>query len=358
MARRIEAALGLRSHNALGTTETMQVLSTVLDEDAKGPAWARRCRESVSPSSHWAGRTASADSCCRVPSAFPVTSPPKRVSDPSRPPTGIRPAIWCGARLAASSSRAVSRRISSRTDSESRSRATSSRSATRDLGDPVVHVECFPLSEEPGLGALIFTNDEGVPAMAEVRQPLTDRPLLRRIRGLLEARHESFVLALDEFELRHLTISRFACLPGPPPRTSKGNLSRAEIARNHDGLLKTLLGKPVKRPGLVRLDTGSTLRSSSTRFVRPRLGKMLQLLRLDKDYVSGRGDRLVMRDKGVDREVVDFVGGFGATLLGHRHPEVIAATRRFLEGEAVPFADQGSGSPPGGRLRRAGSPSW
>ena len=181
---------------------------------------------------------------------------------------------------------------------------------------------------------------------------MTDRPLLRRIRGLLEARHESFVLALDEFELRHFTIARFACLPGPPPRTSKGNVSRAEIARRHDALLDALLGKPVRRPGLVRLDTGRTLRSSSTRFVRPRLGRMLQLLRLDKDYVSGRGDRLTMRDKGVAREVVDFVGGFGTTLLGHRHPDVVAATRRFLEGEAVPFADQGSDRPGEGAFAR------
>ena len=36
LAQRIEAALGLRLHNALGTTETMQVLSTILTQDEKG----------------------------------------------------------------------------------------------------------------------------------------------------------------------------------------------------------------------------------------------------------------------------------------------------------------------------------
>ena len=79
---------------------------------------------------------------------------------------------------------------------------------------------------------------------------------------------------------------------------------------------------------------------------------MLHLLRLDKHYVGGRGDRLTMDDRGTRREVVDFVGGFGTTLLGHRHPDVIDAAMRFLGTDAVPFADQGSDRPEEGAFAR------
>ena len=352
LARRIEAALGLRVHNALGTTETMQVVSTVLSGHDKEPGMGAPLpgvRIALEP-------LTGPDSLCRLLlhspfgfSGYISTEEGQRAEPaPYWYPTGDLVRRSAGGLVFAG--REQEDFVKDGFGVKIPLHLLAERYAH--LGDPVVHVECFPLSEEPGLGALIFLNHEGAPAKAEEQQRLTERPLLRRIRGLLEARHESFVLALDEFELRHFTISRFACLPGPPPRTSKGNVSRAEITRSQDGLLRTLLGKPVKRPGLVLLDTGSTLRSSSTRFVRPRIGKMLQLLRLDKDYVSGQGDRLVMRDKGVTREVVDFVGGFGATLIGHRHPEVIAATRRFLEGEAVPFADQGSDRPREGAFAR------
>ncbi len=352
LARRIEAALGLRLHNALGTTETMQVLSTLLSEGDMGPGMGAPLpgvRIALEPLS-------GPDSPCRLllhsPFGFsryvPTTEGQEFEPAPYwyatgdlvwRSPTGL---VFAGREQDDFVKDGFGVKISRHLLAE----------RYANLGDPVVHVEWFPLREEPGLGALIFIDDEGLPAKSEEPQPLTDRSLLRRVRGLLESRHESLVLAVDEFELRHFAISRFACLPGPPPRTAKGNVSRAGIARAHEGLLDALLGKPVRRPGLVALDDGRMLGSNSTRFVRPRLGRMLQLLRLDKDYVSGRGDRLVMREKGKTREVVDFVGGFGATLLGHRHPDVVEAARRFLEGDAVPFADQGSDRPQEGAFAR------
>jgi acetylornithine/succinyldiaminopimelate/putrescine aminotransferase/predicted amino acid dehydrogenase/acyl-coenzyme A synthetase/AMP-(fatty) acid ligase len=209
------------------------------------------------------------------------------------------------------------------------------------LGDPVVHLEWYPLREEPGLGALIFVGGtQHGPAAADGR--LTGRRLLARVRGVLEARHESFQLALDDLELRHLTVARFACLAGPPPRTPKGNVSRGAIESRYGPLLEELLGRYVERQGISRLDRDRRLRSSSTRFVRPRVGESLRLLRLDKEYIGAQGDRMTLREHGETYEVVDFVGGFGTTLLGHRHPDVVAAARRFLEGQAIPLADQGS----------------
>jgi acetylornithine/succinyldiaminopimelate/putrescine aminotransferase/acyl-coenzyme A synthetase/AMP-(fatty) acid ligase/predicted amino acid dehydrogenase len=352
LARRIEAALGLKVHNALGTTETMQVLSTVLTEGEPGSGMGAPLpgvRVALEP-------TAGPKGPCRLLLHSPFGFSGYIPTEPGRP---FEPApYWyaTGDLVERSAGRLVfvGREGEDFVKDGFGVKVSRALLAQRyaNLGEPVVHLEWFPLREEPGLGALLFLDDQSGATTAREQGLVTDRSLLRRIRGLIEARHESFLLAFDEFELRHFTISRFACLAGPPPRTSKGNVSRAEIARSHGELVTALLDKPVKRPGLVRLDTGRMQLSNSTRFVRPRLGRMLQLLRLDKEYVSGRGDRLVLREKGGTSEVVDFVGGFGATLLGHRHLDVIAAVRRFLDGEGVPFADQGSDRPQEGAFAR------
>ena len=54
-------------------------------------------------------------------------------------------------------------------------------------------------------------------------------------------------------------------------------------------------------------------------FCRPKLQALLQALKLDRAYVSGTGDYLTDIE---GRTVVDFVGGFGTTVLGHNHPAI------------------------------------
>ena len=112
MARRIEAALGLGLHNALGTTETMQVLSTVLTEDDRA-----RHGRAAAGRAYRAGAAAGPDRPLPAPVAQSLRlrglHPHRgRVSEPSRPASGMRPAISCGDRPAASFSSDASRTIS------------------------------------------------------------------------------------------------------------------------------------------------------------------------------------------------------------------------------------------------------
>ena len=340
LAQRIEAALGLRMHNALGTTETMQVLSTVLTEDEKGEGMGAplpgvavafeplaapddRCRLLVHSPFGFAGYLPTEEGQRAEPAPYwYATGDLVR-----RSPCGL---VFAGREHDDFVKDGFGVKIPRRLLEE----------RYADLGDPVVHVEVFPLREEPGLGALIFL-DEGAEA---------NRALLRRIRGLLEARHESFVLALDEFELRHFTIARFACLPGPPPRTPKGNVSRAEIGTPPRPAPErsSRKARQAARPRPPRHRTDAPLELHPLRPAPPR--PAAAAYSAGQELRIGQGDRLVMRDKGGTREVVDFVGGFGATLLGHRHPDVIAAALRFLEGEAVPVCRSGLGPPAGGSL--------
>ena len=78
------------------------------------------------------------------------------------------------------------------------------------------------------------------------------------------------------------------------------------------------------------------------RYLKPGLGDLLASFGLDVCYHRAEDDRLFYRDAtGHDREVADFVGGFGASLLGHNHPELVEVARQTLE-RAAPFHAQAS----------------
>ncbi len=86
----------------------------------------------------------------------------------------------------------------------------------------------------------------------------------------------------------------------------------------------------------------SERRAAYEQFVKPTLMQRLRALALDFEYERGEGDTLYFRQAdGSEVAVLDLVGGFGATLLGHNHPTLVAAARRVLD-EQRPFLAQGS----------------
>jgi len=95
------------------------------------------------------------------------------------------------------------------------------------------------------------------------------------------------------------------------------------------------------------------------RRMKPGLCALLDLLRIGVDYERALGDRLWFRDdNGREREVIDFVGGYGSLLLGHNHPALVAEAQAILS-SGRPMHAQGSRRVLAGRLsselsRRAG----
>ncbi|MEV0251091.1 aminotransferase class III-fold pyridoxal phosphate-dependent enzyme [Nocardia sp. NPDC050712] len=69
---------------------------------------------------------------------------------------------------------------------------------------------------------------------------------------------------------------------------------------------------------------------------RPELARLLRALHLDVSYRSAQGDELVAGTK-----ILDLVGGHGATLFGHNHPELVGMAEDTLRARA-PFAAQAS----------------
>ncbi len=212
------------------------------------------------------------------------------------------------------------------------------------LDQAVTHLEPFPLKESPGLAALIFIKPlaYGYEERISSAGASKNNQLLDHIGSLLEARHEQLLEQLDGFELRHHTIRRFACVYASAPLTTKGNLAQAEVKHRFNTIIKHLTESDLKRDDIFELDFEALQRPAVTRLVRPKQGELLALMGLDKQYEASHGDYLYYKEQGKKHRVVDFVGGFGGNLLGHRHPDLIKAAKQFIDSERVFLNDQGS----------------
>src|SRR2546430_752020 len=86
------------------------------------------------------------------------------------------------------------------------------------------------------------------------------------------------------------------------------------------------------------------------RYLKPRLMQLLRAIRLDVVYERGQGDWLHYREPGGSAvQVLDLLGGYGASLLGHNHPELVARAREVLE-RGLAFNAQASARALAGRL--------
>ncbi len=66
--------------------------------------------------------------------------------------------------------------------------------------------------------------------------------------------------------------------------------------------------------------------------VKPQLSKILAALGLDVAYTRAEGDTLYYRGvDGGEVAVLDLIGGYGSTILGHHHPAITAAAHELLD---------------------------
>ena len=362
LARRLRDTFGLRLHNAFGSTETMQVTSTLVGPvDGGGPLIGRplpgvELGLTDLPDGSAADRRARLYRL-HVRSAFGSRGPLDPTdTDGAVPPVDDR---WVdtGDLVEVADGGLLHR---GRVDTDvvkdgfgvkiSRPLVAG---RLGDLGGAVRHAEVFPLRDEPGLAALFFVDGQ---ATTDDGLVTADRPggaaLLAEVRSRLESANERLAEEAEDFEVRHAAVTRFACVAGEVPRTAKGTVSRGVLRDRHAALLARLCGPWRRAPGLVRLTPVQATPSDHVRFAEPRRGMLLRLARLDVEYRSAAGDRLTTTVDGAPREVIDLVGGFGGTLLGHRHPRVVAAAREFLDSPVPPIGDQGSSRAAEGALAR------
>jgi acetylornithine/succinyldiaminopimelate/putrescine aminotransferase/predicted amino acid dehydrogenase len=68
------------------------------------------------------------------------------------------------------------------------------------------------------------------------------------------------------------------------------------------------------------------------KYARPLVARQLAAVGLDISYHRALGNSLFFRnERGEEREVSDFLGGYGACLFGHNHPNLLKVCREFFE---------------------------
>lgn len=73
--------------------------------------------------------------------------------------------------------------------------------------------------------------------------------------------------------------------------------------------------------------------SAYGRHTKPHLAQLLSALRLDYEVLKACGNKMHIRHSdGSEAEVIDFVGGYGANLLGHKHPAMEQALAKYCQG--------------------------
>jgi acyl transferase domain-containing protein/acetylornithine/succinyldiaminopimelate/putrescine aminotransferase/predicted amino acid dehydrogenase/NADPH-dependent curcumin reductase CurA/NADP-dependent 3-hydroxy acid dehydrogenase YdfG/acyl carrier protein len=86
-------------------------------------------------------------------------------------------------------------------------------------------------------------------------------------------------------------------------------------------------------------------------YVRPQFTEVIEALKLAKNYVWASGDRLAYEEDGSYVEVLDLLGGYGSTLFGHNHPQLLSYAKQLLTAR-VPFHTQGSKRDAAGTLAK------
>jgi acetylornithine/succinyldiaminopimelate/putrescine aminotransferase len=76
-------------------------------------------------------------------------------------------------------------------------------------------------------------------------------------------------------------------------------------------------------------------------FARPLTAKLLETMELSKYFFHGEGDYLFYQREHKIQRVLDLTGGYGANILGHRHPGVLAKVKEWHDSGA-PSLTQGS----------------
>jgi len=72
--------------------------------------------------------------------------------------------------------------------------------------------------------------------------------------------------------------------------------------------------------------------SGYKQYCKPKLAEMLNSLKLDHSYFKAEGNYLYyLDDSGDEVPVLDFVGGFGANLLGHNNPQIKKTIKECLD---------------------------
>lgn len=162
--------------------------------------------------------------------------------------------------------------------------------------------------------------------------------LHERLRTLVTSFHERLRETHDDFELRHTLLCAIGIVGGEPPRLGPGKFDISRVNREQSDLMDALNNSTGSHLQLIEITPVSLNPEMWYQHLSPHVGLLMQALKLDVEFVDGKGDYLISLFRGERQPVLDLVGGFGANLLGHGREELKLAACEAIQ--SVPMLDQ------------------
>lgn len=215
------------------------------------------------------------------------------------------------------------------------------------LGEKVDHIELFPIKDRPGLGAIIFINRP-----EETDSVVLNASIKESFKSLIQTINNQLNDAIEPFEYNHRSIKRLIIVNSSVPRTAKGNASRHQIIESYQSYIKELTDPMSSKLYVINLEHEHEYHDSFTRFNNPHIGQLLHTLGLDYSYHRSESDFLYTYIKGKEKKILDLTGGYGTNLIGHNHPEIKKAIMDYIQTNEVAISDQGSLQKHPGNLAR------
>jgi acetylornithine/succinyldiaminopimelate/putrescine aminotransferase/acyl-coenzyme A synthetase/AMP-(fatty) acid ligase/predicted amino acid dehydrogenase len=193
------------------------------------------------------------------------------------------------------------------------------------------------------LPAIIFRHSAGrlgIVALVYCGERLPDCPSLQQqIREGVQSIHERMGTGEQDFEVRHERLVAIGLIPGVPRRTGLGKIDQRALDNEHRVVLDSLNSATGRHPHVIEIDQACVGENAWYQQLSPHVGQLMQALKLDVEFIGGKGDHLVRRDR-TECRVLDLVGGFGANLLGHGRQDLQDVAVDAMQG--LPLLDQGS----------------
>jgi acetylornithine/succinyldiaminopimelate/putrescine aminotransferase/predicted amino acid dehydrogenase/acyl-coenzyme A synthetase/AMP-(fatty) acid ligase len=201
----------------------------------------------------------------------------------------------------------------------------------------ILHAEFYPILNFPGISSLLFISDSNLPEGA-----VTDNRVLKKYAGIIEGINNRLINTIEAFEFQHRHICRIAVLNQSPPLTRKGSISVKEINFTWHSLIERLTDTRMEASGIEITEKLYHLTDRFTRYVSPMIGSMMSALKINLSFHRSLKDSLFTYMHGVETEILDLVGGYGTNLTGHYHPVICKALTEFIASGKPAICNQAS----------------
>ncbi|MCJ7468121.1 MAG: aminotransferase class III-fold pyridoxal phosphate-dependent enzyme [Maribacter sp.] len=205
----------------------------------------------------------------------------------------------------------------------------------RELFQQGLHIKLYPLKFCPGLAALVFSDSTHIDNIE--CSPSTE---IKRIRHLFEKINTRLFKELEPMEYNHRTIKRFALCELQAVKNGKGILSEHKIKSLHGELVTELINDNLSKKNIEEIHSSDDSEDTYERHYNPYIGKVLDTLEMNLSYTKSKGDYLYPAGNTDFKKILDLVGGYGTNLIGHGNKKLLEHAIRFLSSGQIPLSDQ------------------